>query len=73
MVIKPVELIEDNIREAIRSLIDDARERIIKEATFQFERELRRAAGSVAINVADYFSIERCGSDLVIKVQVEKK
>lgn len=61
-----------NILNEINKCVDEAREQIIKDAVTEFEKRIRAAAGSVAIQVSDYFTIERSlmGKDMIITVRV---
>ncbi len=60
----------EHIKNAVQLRADEIRESIIKEATAQFEKELRQAVGQTAINIANYYSVFRAGSDLHISVRI---
>lgn len=46
-------------------------EKIITDATQQFQNEVRMAVGKVVINLANYYTVERIGGNLVITVRLE--
>jgi hypothetical protein len=48
-------------------------EEAVAEAVKLFEKRMREAIGTCAVNVANYFSVERMGSELLIRVQIETK
>lgn len=65
----------DALISAIKSVIEgkakDIQEQEIKSAVEMFERRLRDAVGTTAINVANFYSVYRNGNDLVITVRIE--
>jgi hypothetical protein len=61
---------EEKIKKAISFYADGQKERIIKEAAAEFEKAVREACGRVAIMVSEYYSIERTGNQLIIKVEI---
>jgi hypothetical protein len=67
-----MESLEASITRALETRIKEARELAIKEAMEIFEKELRTRVGQVAINLANFYSIERSGVDLLIHVKIEK-
>ena len=66
---------EDAVREQIHGLIERSveaeKESLIKEVVKEFEIRVRETVGQASIKVANYFSIQRMGPDLVIRVQIE--
>lgn len=46
-------------------------EQIVVDAKKKFENELRAALGTVALNLATYYLVERYGGDLRIIVKLE--
>jgi len=61
--------IENDILEQVKA----AQESVISKAKDEFEVKIRSLIGSVAISLLNYYSIERIGTELVIRVQLEKK
>lgn len=62
------------IETALKERIAEAKERVIKAALEQLDEEIREAAGKIAINLANYYSVERYGADLRITIyQQERK
>ena len=46
-------------------------EKIIADATADFEKQVRASIGTVAINLANYYTVERQGGNMVITVRLE--
>jgi len=71
----PAQTMEDQIRHSITASISQAveieREEVIQLAVKDFEQRIRKAAGLVSIELANYFSVQRMGPDLVIHVRIE--
>lgn len=63
--------LERAVLSAIHDAANELQEAAIKQAVSEFERNLRKAVGSVAVDVANYFTIERMANQLVIRVQIE--
>jgi predicted Zn-dependent protease with MMP-like domain len=61
------------IKNAVVTAAKEEQERLIVEAVQTFEKRLRTAVGNVAINVSDFFSVQRLGPELVIHVKVEAR
>jgi hypothetical protein len=60
--------------EIVRVIHDHAKaltETSIKAAVSKFEQELRLSIGQTAISVADFYSMQRLGSELIIHVKLE--
>lgn len=57
------------VQGAIGRAIEIEKEKSIEEATQAFEKRVREAVGQVVIQAADYYSVERNGTDLVIHVK----
>jgi len=51
--------------------VTNLKERVITDAVNQFEKDLRAKMGTVALNLANYYSVERMGGNLVITVRLE--
>jgi len=73
MIQQPTSLstLEETICKAIESQVDAEKEQIIKTAVAEFEKRIRTIVGQMTIELAQYYSIERLGSDLVIRVRIE--
>lgn len=66
---------ESRMMRELHAAIDDklkkVTDQIVADAKQDFEIELRAAIGAVVVNLATYYSVERCGPDLVIHVKLE--
>ena len=60
---------EDRIMAAIAQEIVDVKEEIIQENMKAFEKRIREIVGKVAINVADFYTVERMGTVLSVRIQ----
>jgi hypothetical protein len=60
------------IRAAIDKVVSNLQEEIISAAVKDFEFDLRKRIAQVAVTVADYYSVQRLGPDLVIHVKLDK-
>jgi hypothetical protein len=65
--------LERAIHKAVEGEVDKIKEAGIKQAVEIFETNLRQAIGRVAISLANYYYVERTGSELVIRVQIQEK
>lgn len=67
---------EDTIHRSIYSAIADEierqREKVIKEAVEEFDRNIRKTIANAVISVSDYYSIQMLGPELVIHVKLVK-
>lgn len=63
--------IEATIRRALESRIQEAKDRALNIARTDFETSLRKILADVSLQVANYYSVERLGSELLIRVQLE--
>jgi hypothetical protein len=61
------------IEKALQSAIDDLKQTIMLEAEHKFGLELRQRIGNVAIKLSDIYSLERCGTDLLVHVKISNK
>ena len=59
------------IRQALDEHIQELRAKVIADAMQKFEREVRASVGTFAINLAEYYSVERVGGNLQIIVKIE--
>ena len=64
--------IEGSIRAAIRERIEEAKEEIIERAVCEFDKEVRKLVGAVAVNIANMYSIQSLANELVIRVRIEE-
>lgn len=73
----PQDSIESRMMRSLLTSLDDQfkklTEKIVANAKEQFENELRAKLGTVAINLASYYSVERSAGELIIRVQIEGK
>ena len=59
---------EDRILAAVAQEAADIKEECIQAAVKDFEKKVREVVGKVAINVADFYSIERVGTAIHVKI-----
>jgi hypothetical protein len=71
----PQDSIESRMLRELSALLDDqvkkVTEKIIADAQEKFASEMRGKLVSIAINLANYYSVERSGGNLVITVKIE--
>lgn len=65
------ESVEKTVIETISAQVESIKEEIVKAAVEKFEKEIKKAVGQVAIALSNYFSVERMGSDLLIRVKFD--
>jgi hypothetical protein len=63
--------LELSIQQQLEGYLAQKREMIIGEAITSFTRAVREAVGKAAVEVSDMYSVQRAGSDLVIRVKLE--
>lgn len=63
--------LERQLTDAIKACAEFEKEELIKKAVAEFEVKLRKAVGTAAIQLANYYNVERMGTDLVIRVRVD--
>ena len=70
-------LTEDSVLRAVNTALQEhlaaCKEQVIKDALTDLDKKLRDAAGRIAINLTNYFSVERHGPDLVITIRQEPR
>jgi hypothetical protein len=66
---KTISRLEGTIRQTVNAEIEQVKEDIIKDAVSSFEKQIRKVVGFVTIDVANYYSIQRSGTDLCITVK----
>jgi hypothetical protein len=59
------------IEQALDKQIAEVKEQIIRRAVEEFNKEVREITAKTALKVSDCFSIERMGTDVIIRVKVE--
>lgn len=68
---------EDTIKKQIADEIVDrvaaCREEVVKSAVAEFDRQVRQEIGHASVAIANYFSVERVGPNLVITIRIEKE
>ena len=60
------------VNDALAKQVEGAKEQVIKQAVQEFEEKVRTAVGNVAIRVAEYYTVQMLGSQLIITVKLEK-
>jgi len=58
------------IGRALETYIAEKREEVIKAAIVDFEHQVRESVGRVSLAILDAYSVERLGTDLVIRVKI---
>lgn len=69
----PTDQLLQSIHDAIQKHIDSAKEQVIKDAVAEFEKSVRESVGKVSISLAEYFSIQRVGQDIIIHATIKKQ
>ena len=57
---------------AMQEIANETRERFIKDSLAEYEKVLRQKVFSAAIDIADFYRIERNEKDTVISVRIQK-
>ena len=52
-----------------KDLIEKAKEEVAANAAEEFHRRVKHIIADVALNVSNYYSIERAGQDILIRVK----
>jgi hypothetical protein len=60
-----------DVQEVIRKHIEEAKEEVVKLAVKEFETRIRQIVGATAINIAEYYSVQMAGPNLVITVKLD--
>lgn len=65
---------EDSIKQILQASlakkVEDIRAEVVKDAVEEFTRKVRDVVGNSAINLANFYSVERVGAELLIRVQI---
>lgn len=64
-----IETMMETITRQLQVELDEVKERAVKKAVEDFERQLREKMAGYTLNVLSYFSVQRHGSDIVITVR----
>ena len=67
-----VSLHKASIAQAIEAIIKTEAELFIKKAVADYEAALRNKIAHVIMCAHDFYSVDRMGQELVIRVQIEK-
>ena len=65
--------LEATIHKAVQDIAKETQELAIKEAVSNYEIQLRKAVGNIAISLVNFYSVERVGNELLIHVKLEQK
>jgi len=57
----------------VKEQIEKAKEESVSQATEQFQKRVKEIIGNVAMDISSYYSIERIGQDILIRVKFEKE
>ena len=60
----------DAILKMVVTELEKAADAEIEHATEEIKRKLRQKVGRIAIDLARYYSVERVGTDVLIKVSI---
>jgi hypothetical protein len=66
------QMIIKTLENSLTKRIEEIRAEVVKDAVEEFTRQVREADGNSAINLANFYSVERMGANLLIRVQIEK-
>ena len=58
--------------EAVTKRVEAIRAEVEQHAVDEFARRVKRAIGEYAIEMSNYYSVQRLGPDLVIRVHLEQ-
>lgn len=64
--------IQRDIQRVLAEQIASAKEEVIKLAVKEFEHRIREVCAKTSINLANYYSVERMGANLLITVKMEE-
>jgi vacuolar-type H+-ATPase subunit H len=56
----------------VHDQIEKVKEEIVSNASEEFRKRVKSIVADVAMNVSDYYSIERAGQDILIRVKFEQ-
>jgi hypothetical protein len=56
----------------VNEQIEKAKEDVVAKAAEEFRKRVKQIVGEVALSINDYYSIERCGQDILIRVKFEQ-
>jgi hypothetical protein len=59
------------LKSELESVVGRIREELVEAATAEFRSRIREAIGVRAISVADFYTVERIGGELLIRVRIE--
>ncbi len=62
---------ERDVRELIQKHVDEAKEEVVKMAIEEFTRRVRKIAAETAIMLQNYYSVEKIGQELIIRVKID--
>jgi hypothetical protein len=57
----------------VNEQIEKAKEEVVAKAAEDFRKRVKQIVGEVALSINDYYSIERAGPDILIRVKFEKE
>lgn len=56
----------------VNEQIEKAKEEVVAKAAEDFRKRVKQIVGEVALSINDYYSIERAGQDILIRVKFEQ-
>lgn len=71
--VSTINQIELAVHKAIQEQVDKAKEEIIQTVMKDFEKKIRETVGKVAITLANYYSVQTLGNELIIRVQIKQE
>jgi uncharacterized protein YdhG (YjbR/CyaY superfamily) len=57
----------------VKEQIEKAKEESVSQSAEQFQKRVKEIIGNVAMDISSYYSIERIGQDILIRVKFEKE
>jgi hypothetical protein len=57
----------------VNEQIEKAKEEAVIQAAEQFQKRVKEIIRNVAMDISSYYSIERCGQDILIRVKFEQE
>jgi len=64
--------LQRDILQLIEREIDKAREDILRWAIGEFEAKVKKIIAQTTLNLTNYYTVERSGLDLLIRVKIDK-
>lgn len=64
---------DDDIHNAVLRHINENMEEVVRNAVDEYEKKLREEVSKIVLNMSSYYSLERNGKDIIIKVKFNER